>query len=130
MVLYYVLLTLHLLIQAALAYWLFRSIRRFHRVGSELSHRAYFTPIVLSVVTLLYLIVFTGPYLLDVLRVANGTFDVSPVRIERTMGPLVELEDGRLMIFNPRLYTPMEGNHYQISFLARSHYIKEFTLLR
>lgn len=127
---YYVLLALHLVIQVLLAYLLFRAIRRFRRVGGALSIRRYFTPIILSAVVLTYLLVFTAPYLLDLVNISNGTLDVSAATVYRVRGPLILLEDGRIMIYSPFAQVLEEGNHYQMTFLPRSQYIREFILLR
>lgn len=130
MTFYYVLLAFHLVILSLLAYFLFRAIRRFRKVGGKLSMRLYFAPILLSGLALFYLFFFTGPYLLDLVSISSGTFEVLPVSVERVAGPLVFAENGGIMFYNP-LAQPLEaGNYYQLTFLPRSHYIREFILLR
>lgn len=130
MTFYYVLLAFHLMIVSFLAYFLFRAIRRFRKVGGKLSMRLYFAPILLSGLTLFYLIFFAGPYLLDLISISNGTFEVLPVSIARVSGPLVFTENGGIMFYNPLAQALEAGNHYQLTFLPRSHYIREFILLR
>lgn len=121
---------IHTILSILLIVALTRAVKRVRSGGAGISHLRYAAPVLLSVLTILHLMWFTAPYLLDSLRVMNGTYEVATMTIERTFGPWVKTDLEGWMIHDPFMPGPQRGTQYQMTYLSRSGFIRDLTVLR
>lgn len=127
---YFVLLGLHGVVTALLIWMLLRWASRRRQTGKRIHYWGYAAPIILAAVCVTYIVFFTAPFVLDLFRIMNRTYEVATYQVEDVRGPFVYLEGGIRMLRNPFEANLEPGKQYQLTFLPRSLYIQNFILLR